>query len=65
MTDDSKIRQLEEVLKLMTRYKVNSVVIDGVKVEKLYHEFPEDKKKNAKTFDSMTDEEMLFMSSDV
>ena len=62
--DENKIKQLEEVLKLMTKYKVNSVEVDGIKVEKLYHEFPEQEKKNPKTFDSMTDEEYLFMSAE-
>jgi hypothetical protein len=60
---DNKIKHLEEILKLMTQYKVNNVEIDGVKVEKLYHEFPEQDKKNVKSYDSMTDEELLFMSS--
>jgi hypothetical protein len=60
---DNKIKHLEEILKLMTQYKVNNVEIDGVKVEKLYHSFPEDNKKdNNKTFESMTDEDLLFMS---
>ena len=63
MSEDSKIKQLEEVLKLMTRYKVNDVEIDGIKVTKCYHEFPENDKKNTKTFDSMTDEEYLFASA--
>ena len=59
---DNKINQLEEVLKLMTKYKVNSVEFEGIKVLKAYHEFPDSTNKKAFPEDNMSDEDMLFMS---
>ena len=57
---DSKIKQLEEIMKLMQKYQVDHVELDGVKVNKTLHLGPEEDSARP-----VTDEELLFYSSDV
>ena len=57
---DNKIKQLEEIMKLMQKYQVDHVDMDGLKVNKAYHDFasPDDKPGKVET-----DEDLLFYSS--
>ena len=64
MSQDKEIKHLEEVLKLMSQYKVTNVEMGDLKITKNYHEFPEQDNKNAKSYESMTDDQLLFMSAE-
>lgn len=58
--DDSKIKQLEQIMALMKKYKVDHVELEDLKINKSYHEFPEEKAGKVDT-----DEDILFYSSDL
>lgn len=59
--DENKIKHLEQIMKLMKQYQVDHVEIDGVKVNKAYHDFTSPEDKSTKEVD---DEEALFYSAD-
>lgn len=58
--DDKKIKQLEEIMKLMKEYKVNHVEIEDIKVNRTHVDL--DYPKQSTPIE--TEEDILFHSSD-
>ncbi len=61
MSEESKINDLEQIMKLMQLYKIDRVELGDIKVAKSYHEFPQTVENKQEPID---DDEALFYSAD-